>query len=264
MTIKDLERVGRKLSLYLRHAPEKIGIRLDGGGWVDVSKLREALASSGVFITREHLDWIVDNDNKKRFAYNATYTRIRAQQGHSVDVDLGLKPSTPPDTLFHGTSDRVWEIVREQASGLRKMQRHHAHLSSDIPTARKVGARHSSDFVVLQVDAAAMVSDGFSFFQSGNGVWLVDNVPLTYLKLRERSLPLNTFESNDAEVRRCEEAVDAKVKAFAAATDAIQTALLEQIANLNRRLATSEALVKVLGDENTDLKQSLAYLKNER
>ena len=130
-------------------------------------------------ITRAELDEVVARNTKRRYSYDPTGTLIRANQGHSVVVDLRLEPVTPPKVLYHGTGERSVETIMRE--GLRKMARHHVHLSPDVPTARAVGARHGRP-TVLAVDAAAMQRDGHTFYLSENGVWLVDHVPAAYLQ----------------------------------------------------------------------------------
>ena len=178
MTDKERKHASKRLSLHLRHEPEGIGITLASDGWVAVDTLLTALGQHGLPLTRADLDELVASSDKKRFAFDETGTRIRAQQGHSVEVDLALEPLTPPDVLFHGTSERAWLAIANE--GLRKMERHHVHLSSDADTARAVGGRHGKP-VVLRVDAAEMARDGIVFYRSGNGVWLVDEVASRYL-----------------------------------------------------------------------------------
>lgn len=166
----DKER-SRILSYVLRHAPQEIGLTLDAGGWADVTDL---LARATVDMTRDDLHRIVSTSDKTRFALSEDGSRIRANQGHSVPVDLGLAACTPPDRLYHGTVVRFLEAI--EAEGLRPMERHHVHLSPDIDTARAVGARRGPP-VILSVDAAAMQAEGALFFRSENGVWLTDSVP---------------------------------------------------------------------------------------
>lgn len=162
----------------LRHRPELIGIHLDEGGWVAVDELLAGLAAHGTPMTRAQLERIVSTSDKQRFALRGG--RIRASQGHSVPVDLGLTPVPPPAVLFHGTPERnVEPILRD---GLRRGARHHVHLSPDVATATRVGARRGRSRV-LAVDAAAMSRDGWVFLRSENGVWLVDAVPPAYLRL---------------------------------------------------------------------------------
>lgn len=180
MDVARLVRTSKFLSKHLRHAPQKLGITLAPGGWVDVEDLLAATALHGMPLTRAELDEVVARNNKQRFAYDVRGTRIRANQGHSVPVDLQLQPSVPPATLYHGTGERfVPAILRE---GLRKMRRHHVHLSADIPTALAVGRRHGRP-AVFAVHAGAMHADGIPFYRSDNGVWLVDAVAPHYLEL---------------------------------------------------------------------------------
>jgi putative RNA 2'-phosphotransferase len=167
------------LSLVLRHKPSLIGVRLDQAGWVEVPVLLDAMRRHGRAISAVDLERIVRTDAKGRYALEDG--RIRANQGHSVRVDLGLEPAEPPAQLFHGTPVRnVEAILRE---GLRRGQRQHVHLSADPRTAAAVGARRGSS-AVLAVDAEAMHRDGHVFFRSANGVWLVDHVPPHYLSVQ--------------------------------------------------------------------------------
>lgn len=178
MNHKELVRRSKFLSLVLRHQPQKINIQLDEQGWVDTDVLLAALAKNRVRLSLEELEEVVANNNKKRFAFNEDKTRIRASQGHSVSIDLGYRPISPPQWLFHGTATRFIDSIREK--GLIKGKRHHVHLSADLETATRVGGRHGK-VVVLLVESKKMEADGFEFFQSENGVWLTDHVPLRYL-----------------------------------------------------------------------------------
>jgi putative RNA 2'-phosphotransferase len=166
------------LSLVLRHQPEKIGIALDEAGWVGVDELLAACARHGTVISRAQLDELVAGSDKQRFAFNDDRTRIRTNQGHSVEVELGHPPATPPDVLFHGTPAKFVEAIRRE--GLKKMQRHHVHLSPTRETAAKVGQRRGRE-VVLTIDARRMRGDGFVFYRTPNDVWLVDAVPVEYI-----------------------------------------------------------------------------------
>ncbi|MFJ8081573.1 RNA 2'-phosphotransferase [Streptomyces sp. NPDC096205] len=170
-------KVSKYLSKHLRHQPERIGLTLDEGGWVEIDTLIEAAATHGFRFTREELDHVVASNDKKRFAVEGT--RIRASQGHSVEVDLGLAAAVPPPHLYHGTVARNLDAIR--AEGLRPMNRHDVHLSPDRETATRVGARRGRP-VVLSVDAAAMHRDGHVFHVSANGVWLTKAVPPRYLR----------------------------------------------------------------------------------
>ena len=175
-------RISKYLSLYLRHRPGDLGLTLQPGGWVVVEALLQESAARGFAISREELEQVVAESDKQRFALSEDGSRIRANQGHSVSVDLELEPLEPPPTLYHGTGHRAVSAI--QTDGLRKMSRHHVHLSVDPDTARKVGARHGRP-VIFEVDAARMAQDGHTFFRSANGVWLVDRVPGEYLTLTD-------------------------------------------------------------------------------
>jgi putative RNA 2'-phosphotransferase len=174
-----LVRVSKYLSLHLRHRPERLGLTLAEGGWVPVADLLGACARNGFPITRADLDEVVRTSDKQRFAFDPTGTLIRANQGHSVAVDLELEPAEPPAELYHGTGEAAVPSIR--ATGLDRRTRHHVHLSADVATATKVGARHGRP-VVFAVDAAAMRRDGHVFYRSTNGVWLTERVPPEYLR----------------------------------------------------------------------------------
>lgn len=181
MNDKRRVHVSKFLSRHLRHAPADLGLTLEPGGWVPIDAVLAGAATAGFRITREELDEVVRTSDKQRFAIDETGTKIRANQGHSVEVDLQLEPSEPPAELFHGTAERnVAAILRD---GLRKMARHHVHLSPDTETATRVGQRHGKP-VVLVVDAAGVRAAGHLFYRSANGVWLVDEVPARYLRVR--------------------------------------------------------------------------------
>lgn len=167
------------LSLVLRHQPELIGIELDAAGWTSVSRLLDALAGYGQPMTRPQLDDLVAGSDKQRFAVSSDGLMIRANQGHSVAVQLGLEPAEPPPVLFHGTAEVHLDSIRRQ--GLTKQKRHHVHLHHEDGLARKVGARHGRP-AVLSVDAAAMRADGRTFFVTENHVWLTEAVPPHYLR----------------------------------------------------------------------------------
>ncbi|WP_369365815.1 RNA 2'-phosphotransferase [Streptomyces sp. CG4] len=170
-------KVSKYLSKHLRHQPERIGLTLDPAGWVEIDTLIAAAAAHGFRITREELDHVVATNDKRRFAIEGS--RIRASQGHSIEVDLGLPPATPPPYLYHGTVARSLDPIR--ADGLRPMNRHDVHLSANRETATRVGARRGRP-VVLTVDAGAMHRDGHIFRVSANGVWLTRAVPPRYLR----------------------------------------------------------------------------------
>ena len=179
----DVVRVSKRLSLVLRHRPDSIGLTLDDAGWVGVDALLAALARHGLPLSRPELDAVVAGNDKQRFAFDATGTRIRASQGHSVPVALGYSSQMPPAALFHGTVERFLPAILTE--GLRPGGRHAVHLSPDVATARTVGGRRGKP-VILRVDAAAMVADGIAFTRSANGVWLTDAVPARYLEIDGR------------------------------------------------------------------------------
>ena len=176
----DVVRISKRLSFVLRHRPDSVGLTLGPAGWVDVEELLAALARNGLRLTRGELDAVVAGNDKQRFAFDESGTRIRASQGHSVPVVLGYGPATPPDVLFHGTVQRFLPAIL--ADGLRPGNRHAVHLSRDAETATTVGGRRGRP-VVLRVDAAAMAADGHLFTVSANGVWLTDAVPVRYLQI---------------------------------------------------------------------------------
>ena len=180
MNNSRLVKISKYLSKHLRHTPERIGIKLAPGGWVSVDELLYACKQHTFPITRSELDEVVAKNDKKRFSFDATGTQIRANQGHSVEVDLQLEAAIPPDVLYHGTGQGTVEAILRE--GLCKMSRHHVHLSSDRTTAKKVGARHGRP-VIFSVNAAAMHEAGYTFYCSENQVWLVDHVPPEYLQL---------------------------------------------------------------------------------
>ncbi len=166
------------LSYVLRHHPDAAGLTLDAQGWVEIDLLLAGLTTRGTALTRAALDHIVATDGKGRYAVSDDGLRIRANQGHSVDVDLGYLPAVPPPLLYHGTAERNLPSIR--ATGLERRARHHVHLSATVETARQVGARHGRP-LVLVVDAARMHADRIAFYVTANGVWLVDAVPAGYL-----------------------------------------------------------------------------------
>jgi putative RNA 2'-phosphotransferase len=173
----DIVRISKRLSYVLRHSPGSAGLRLDAGAWAPVDEVLRSLA-----LDRSTLDAVVARNNKRRFIVETGpdgVERIRANQGHSVPVELDLVPVEPPPVLYHGTSAAALPAIR--AEGLRRMRRHHVHLSADLATARAVGSRRRTAVAVLEVDAAAMAADGHLFYRSANGVWLTDAVPPRYL-----------------------------------------------------------------------------------
>ena len=170
--------ISKFLSYVLRHAPQSIGIRIDEQGWTEVGELLERAAKAGKAFSRGELRSVVETNDKKRFAFSADGQRIRASQGHSVEVDLGVENVTPPALLFHGTATRFLDsILRE---GLKPGSRQKVHLSIDLETATAVGKRHGKP-VVLRIASGEMHEQGLAFWCADNGVWLTDTVPPRYL-----------------------------------------------------------------------------------
>lgn len=173
-----MKKISKFLSLVLRHKPDLIGIELNEQGWVEVDILLARAAAYGTTITRSELATIVGENDKQRFTLSADGKMIRAAQGHSVPVALGLEPVEPPTVLFHGTATRNLAAIRKE--GLKPGTRQQVHLSADVETALKVGQRHGKPHV-LQIAAKAMRENGLAFYQADNGVWLTDRVPPEYL-----------------------------------------------------------------------------------
>lgn len=174
-----MKKYSKFLSLILRHEPDAVGISLDESGWVEVSDLIKGVKRRFPEFNGTMLDQVVAENDKKRFEFDVTGTKIRACQGHSIDVDLGLESIQPPDILYHGTTtSSLAPILKE---GIAKRSRHAVHLSTDMNTATKVGSRHGKP-VILEVMARKMYEDGFKFQRSTNGVWLTEEVPPIYIK----------------------------------------------------------------------------------
>ncbi len=177
---RDPVKTGKFLSLILRHQPETIGITLDSHGWADVEELINGVNKTGkYFLDREFLDEIVETNNKKRYSYNEDKTKIRANQGHSVSVDVELKETEPPEYLYHGTAERFTDSIRKE--GLQPMSRLYVHLSKDKETALNVGTRHGKPHI-FRVQSGEMFRQGYAFYLSVNGVWLTANVPPKFLE----------------------------------------------------------------------------------
>jgi putative RNA 2'-phosphotransferase len=177
---QDLTTTSKFLSLVLRHKPQTIGLTLDAAGWVEIDVLLAKAAAAGRSLTRQLLEEVVETSDKERFAFSEDGSRIRANQGHSVEVDLGLPPVVPPAVLYHGTALRFLDSIL--ADGLIKRKRHHVHLSENIPTALAVGTRYGAP-VLLAIDAERMSKEGLLFFRTENNVWLTDQVPADYLSI---------------------------------------------------------------------------------
>jgi len=179
MNDKEAVRTSKFLSLILRHEPERVGLRLGDAGWVGVDELLKAVNSHAVSLTLDELKHIVATSDKKRFAFSENGRRIRASQGHSVEVDLQYPPQTPPELLYHGTATRFLDAIRQH--GLQKMQRHDVHLSAETRVTLQVGGRHGKP-MLLTIRAGDMHRAGFVFRCSANGVWLVDHVPPQFIE----------------------------------------------------------------------------------
>ena len=176
----DPVNAGKFISLILRHKPETIGLTLDEHGWADVDQLIAGIQKTIPDFTMEILEEIVRTNNKQRYAFNEDHTKIRANQGHSIQVDVELKEAEPPEILYHGTGAKSVAAITDQ--GLLPRTRLYVHLSKDITTAVAVGKRHGSP-AVFSVMAGQMHEDGFLFYLSENGVWLTKTVPPEYLRL---------------------------------------------------------------------------------
>jgi putative RNA 2'-phosphotransferase len=174
-------RISKLLSLALRHDPSALGLTLDSAGWTDVAAVLIGLAARGTNLTEDELEEIVATSDKQRFALSPDGSRIRANQGHSVNVDLGLPVQEPPELLFHGTVARFLGSIR--TNGLLRRARTHVHLSAETETAKVVASRRAGETVLLRVRARAMHAAGHRFFVSNNGVWLTETVPPDFIEL---------------------------------------------------------------------------------
>lgn len=178
MTDRETIRTSKFLSLILRHEPERVGLKLGEAGWVSVDELLQAVNCHGRALTLDQLKQLVATSDKQRFAFSEDGRRIRANQGHSVEVDLQYPPQPPPEILYHGTATRFLEGIRRQ--GLQRMSRHDVHLSAETRITLQVGGRHGKP-VLLVIRAGDMHRAGFVFRCSANGVWLVNNVPPEFI-----------------------------------------------------------------------------------
>ena len=178
MTEQYKNTISKFLSLILRHQPEKIDLVLDENGWTDVEELIQKASKNKMKFSFEELGIVVDTNEKKRFAFNENKTKIRASQGHSIEIDLLLEPIVPPNFLYHGTAEKFLDSIL--GNGIKKMNRQHVHLSGDVETAMKVGSRHGK-VIVLTILTEKMHEDGINFYKSENGVWLTDFIDAKYI-----------------------------------------------------------------------------------
>lgn len=174
----DLQSISKYMSLILRHKPEVIGIYIDEHGWANVEKLIQGIAKNNPGFNMEALEEIIKTDNKQRYSFNDDKTLIRANQGHSIQVDVELEEKEPPNVLYHGTGEKY--VTSIDKNGLIPKSRLYVHLSRDIETARAVGKRHGKE-IIYSVNSAQMHKDGYKFYLSKNGIWLTKKVPMKYL-----------------------------------------------------------------------------------
>jgi len=174
-----LKNISKFLSLVLRHKPEAIGLTMDKNGWVNVDELIEKMNQSGKKVNLENIIEVVETNQKQRFNLDLPNNRIRANQGHSINVDVELSEKIPPKFLYHGTATKNKALISKE--GLKKMNRQHVHLSVDHETAFKVGSRHGKP-IILKVDCKRMANDGIKFYLSENNVWLTDGVGVEYIE----------------------------------------------------------------------------------
>jgi putative RNA 2'-phosphotransferase len=183
MKEKDIKNSSKFLSLILRHSPETIGLNLDTNGWAMVDELLLKMAKQKHVLSKEALIEIVETNDKKRFVFSEDGSKIRANQGHSIDIDLNLTSQIPPEILYHGTVSKYLDSIKLE--GLKKMNRQHVHLSKDLETAIKVGSRRG-EAIILTIDTSTMLNNGLIFYLSDNGVWLTDHVPAQYIDFNGR------------------------------------------------------------------------------
>ena len=178
MNAEQLKRISKSLSYVLRHRPDTVGLELEAGGWIAVETLIASFERAGKTLSAEILKEVVSQNDKQRFEFSNDGLQIRARQGHSVEVELGYEPATPPSVLYHGTATRNLDSIFEH--GLLKGRRHHVHLSTNKQTMIQVAMRHGKP-VLLAVQAGHMQADGHEFFVTGNQVWLTEHVPPKYI-----------------------------------------------------------------------------------
>lgn len=177
--MKTDKSIGKLMSLALRHNPKVLNLELDNNGWASVDELIKGLNKKNISMDMERLTHLVESNDKKRYRFNEDKTKICANQGHSIKIDLKLEAVEPPYTLYHGTVQKFMESIRK--TGLQKQNRHHVHLSATTDTAISVGSRRGKP-VILKVNAKKMHLEGHAFYLSDNGVWLTDHVPPEYIE----------------------------------------------------------------------------------
>ena len=166
------------IAYILRHNPSAASVELDENGWADVGELIDGVCKTGRQLNLQALEEIVQSDGKQRFSFNEDKTKIRANQGHSISVDVQMSELAPPEVLYHGTAEKYIESVRQQ--GILSKSRNYVHLSKDVQTAKKVGSRHGRP-VVLKIDAKGMYEEGYKFLLSANGIWQTKQVPVKFI-----------------------------------------------------------------------------------
>lgn len=172
--------ISKFLSLVLRHSPQTIHLNMDKNGWVNIDELiQNANKYKGMHLTIDSINTIVETNDKQRFIISDDGKRIRANQGHSIKIDLELEAKMPPDILYHGTASRFLDLIMK--NGLKPMTRQYVHLSQTKEVALTVGKRHGNP-IVLYINAKNMFEEGYKFYLSENNVWLVNNVPAKYIK----------------------------------------------------------------------------------
>ena len=173
-----MRNTGKFIAYVLRHKPSAAYIGLDENGWADVDALIDGVCKTGRMLDLHMLEEIVETDGKRRFDFNSNHTKIRANQGHSIKVNVEMQSLAPPDVLYHGTAEKNLESIKKE--GILKKSRNYVHLSKDIETAIKVGSRHGNP-IVLKIDCRRMYADGFEFLLSTNGIWQTKQVPFNYV-----------------------------------------------------------------------------------
>ncbi len=178
MNPSRFKRISKFLSLVLRHEPDKINLQLDPQGWADVDELLSQINLKAFSLDRQTLERVVSENDKQRFAFSSDKTKIRASQGHTIEIELDYTPAEPPEMLYHGTTSAVLAQIKKD--GLQKRKRHHVHLSQNRDTALAVGKRHGPP-AILTIQAGSMHEAGHKFYRSANGVWLTDSVPSEFI-----------------------------------------------------------------------------------